>query len=399
MKYNFDQTINRAGTDCSKWDGLEERFGTTDALPMWVADMDFRSPEPVLAALRQRIDHGVFGYPLVTERYLEAAADWYHRRQGWQVQAEWLAHAPGVVPAISILIEALTEPGDGVLVQPPVYYPFMRVIRETGRRIVENPLVLQNGKYVMDFDDLDQKLAHDHVKLVILCSPHNPVGRVWEKDELLRFAEVCARRDVRIIADEIHGDLILPGHKHTPLASLSPSISERTVTCVAPSKTFNLAGLQTALVIAENPQLRQAYVATQRRRSQAGANVLGLVAAEAAYRHGDDWLDELLAYLEGNVNLLVKAVAEDMPGVSVIRPQGTYLVWMDFRELGLSTQELDKFCLTEARIAFDEGHIFGTGGAGFMRMNIGCPRSLVEEAVTRLRRALAQAGRNKHLHP
>ncbi|MCL6632260.1 MAG: pyridoxal phosphate-dependent aminotransferase [Alicyclobacillus herbarius] len=399
MKYNFDQTINRAGTDCSKWDGLEERFGTTDALPMWVADMDFQSPEPVLAALRQRIDHGVFGYPLVTKRYLEAAADWYRRRQGWQVQAEWLAHAPGVVPAISILIEALTEPGDGVLVQPPVYYPFMRVIRETGRRIVENPLVLQNGKYVMDFDDLDQKLAHDHVKLVILCSPHNPVGRVWEKDELLRFAEVCARRDVRIIADEIHGDLILPGHKHTPLASLSPFISERTVTCVAPSKTFNLAGLQTALVIAENPQLRQAYVATQRRRSQAGANVLGLVAAEAAYRHGDDWLDELLAYLEGNVNLLVKAVAEDMPGVSVIRPQGTYLVWMDFRELGLSTQELDKFCLTEARIAFDEGHIFGTGGAGFMRMNIGCPRSLVEEAVTRLRRALAQAGRNKHLHP
>ncbi|WP_067927839.1 MalY/PatB family protein [Alicyclobacillus shizuokensis] len=388
MKYDFDAVVERVGTGCSKWDGLQERFGTTDVLPMWVADMDFPSPEPVLAALRKRVEHGVFGYPLVTPGYLEAAADWYRRRQGWPVEEKWLAHAPGVVPAISILIEALTDPGDGVLVQPPVYYPFMRVIRETRRRVVENPLRLEDGRYVMDLADLDAKLQSGGVKLVILCSPHNPVGRVWDKEELRQFAEVCERHDVLIIADEIHGDLILPGHHHTPLASLGDRIAERTVTCVAPSKTFNLAGLQTALVVASNPRLREAYLAAQRRRSQAGANALGLVAAEAAYRYGDDWLDELVVYLQGNVDVVVSTVKAEIPSLSVVVPEGTYLVWLDFRKLGLAQSELDQFCLTQARIAFDEGHIFGTGGQGFMRMNVGCPRTYVREAMDRLKRAV-----------
>jgi cystathionine beta-lyase len=388
MNYDFDRIVERIGTGCSKWDGLQERFGTRDALPMWVADMDFPSPEPVLEALRQRVEHGVFGYPILTDSYFQAITEWYQRRQGWHIEREWIAHAPGVVPAISMLIEALSEPGDKVLIQPPVYYPFMRVIRETGRSIVENPLVLRDGRYEMDYGDLEAKLAAG-VKLLILCSPHNPVGRVWSELELRRLAELCVQYDVTIIADEIHGDLIYPGFRHTPLASLDEAFAERTVTCVAPSKTFNLAGLQTAVVVASNERLRRAYLQTQRRRSAAGANVFGLVAAEAAYRYGDEWLDQLLSYLRGNVDLVDSYIAEHIPEIRVVRPQGTYLVWLDFRALGLETRQLDEFCLREARIAFDEGHIFGTGGAGFMRMNIGCPRSYVEEALDRLRKAVS----------
>lgn len=384
--YDFDTLIERRGTACSKWDGLKQRFGVDDVLPMWVADMDFTSPPEVVEALRRRVDHGVYGYTVMTDSYREALKNWLAQRHQWTADPDWICHAPGVVPALAMLIEAYTQPGDRVLIQPPVYFPFERVIRQNGREVVYNPLVERDGRYEMDFDDLDRKLDGT-VRLMILCSPHNPVGRVWTEEELRRLGQLCLERGVFVIADEIHGDLVYPGHRHRPFASLDARFAENSATCVAPSKTFNLAGLNTAMVLIPDTHRRRLYQQVMGRWSVGSLNPFGAVAAEAAYRHGGAWLDALLKYLEGNLAEMRQRLAE-LTGIRMVEPEGTYLVWLDCRSLGLPDQALDDFFLRKAKVAFNEGRIFGPGGEGFMRANIGMPRALLKEALERIASAV-----------
>ncbi|MCL6594509.1 MAG: pyridoxal phosphate-dependent aminotransferase, partial [Alicyclobacillus sp.] len=310
-------------------------------------------------------------------------------RHGWDVQAEWICHGPGVVPALGIIIDTFTQPGDRVVVQPPVYYPFFRLLRQRQRQIVHNPLRWTGTRYEMDLADLERHFA-EGVRMLILCSPHNPVGRVWTRDELMALGELCDRYDVLVVADEIHGDLVYAPHRHTPFASLSERLAARTLTCVAPSKTFNLAGLHTSCVIASAPSLRQRYEEALQTLSLGSINVFGLTATEAAYRHGGPWLAALLRYLEGNVDYLQAFLQNQVPEVRMVRPEGTYLVWLDCQGLGFTDDAaLHQFWLKEAKLALDPGDIFGPGGEGFMRINIGCPRVLLEEALHRLAAAVA----------
>jgi cystathionine beta-lyase len=383
VKYDFDTVVNRVNTGAVKWDGMRERFGTNDLLPMWVADMDFPSPPEVVKALQERASHGIYGYAVRPDSFYEAVIAWMKSRHNFSIQREWISHSPGVVAGLSLIVRALTEPGDKIIVQPPVYYPFFHVIRATGRVVVENPLRFANGRYTMDFDDLEQKAASG-AKMLILCSPHNPVGRVWTREELMRLGEICRAYNVLVVSDEVHGDLVYPQYTQTPFASISPEFANHSVTFVAPSKTFNLAGLQTALVIIPNEDLRKRYNKTVQDHFVGGANVFGVVAAEYAYRHGGPWLDALLEYLQGNLEFLMDYIHTHIPSIKVVRPEGTYLVWLDFRELGLGKKELDDFVVQRAKVALDRGHMFGTGGEGFQRMNIACPRALLEQGLKQI---------------
>jgi cystathionine beta-lyase len=388
LAYDFDRVIERRGTDAVKWDGLQARFGVDDAIPMWVADMDFASPPCVVEALVERARHPIYGYTLRSDAYYEAVTGWLRRRHGWEVRREWLGHSPGVVSGLGLLVAALTEPGDRVIIQPPVYYPFTRVIQTWGRQVVHNPLRFDGQRYTMDFDDLE-RCAREGAKMLILCSPHNPVGRVWTREELTRLGEICLAHGVLVVSDEIHSDLVYPGYRHTPFASLSPAFAENSVTCLAPSKTFNLAGLNTSVLVIPNERLRAAFQASPVTSVTTGTNVFGATALIAAYTHGDAWLDALLAYLQESLAYLRDYFASHIPAIRVIEPEGTYLVWLDCRGLGLADDELDRFMLREAGIATDEGHIFGPGGSGFQRLNIACPRSVLVRALQQLRDAVA----------
>lgn len=386
MQYNFDEVIERKNTASVKWDGIETRFGVADALPMWVADMDFRAPEPVLRAMSQRVQEGVFGYTFRTEAYYDAIIQWMSRRHGWKVQREWLSHAPGVVPALGFLVESFTNPGDSILIQPPVYYPFRRVIEAHKRAVVLNPLRLVDGHYEMDFEDLRQKVHG--AKMLILSNPHNPVGRVWKKEELIQLGEICLDAGVLVVSDEIHSDLIFKGNRHVPFAALSAEFANHSVTCIAPSKTFNLAGLQTAVAILPNADLKEKYERTLAVHSMNATNIFGAVALEAAYQHGEPWLEQLLDYLAGNVEFLMVFFQQHLPEVKVFQPEGTYLVWLDFRALGVEPKRLDEILLKDGKVALDEGHLFGEEGNGFQRINIACPRSVLADGLDRIVRAV-----------
>lgn len=388
MAYEFDQVIDRRNTGSSKWDSLQGRFGRADVLPMWVADMDFASPPSVQDALRRRANHGVYGYPIRTDAYRQSIVDWMRNRHDWTIDPAWIAPAPGVVPALTVIVQAFTKPGDGVLIQPPVYHPFKRVIEGWNRRVVANPLIEREGRYEVDFDDLERK-AKD-AKVMFLCSPHNPVGRVWTKEELVRIGEICLRHQVLVVADEIHEDIVFKPHRHIPFASLNSEFSLGSITCAAPSKTFNLAGLNTAYIVAEDKSIRDAYESMSHQASMGGLNVFGMEAMIAAYREGGPWLDELIQYLSENLDYLTEFVAREIPGIRVIRPEGTYLAWLDFRALKMDAAALDQFLVHEAGIALNEGHIFGDEGNGFQRINIACPRSLLEQGLTQLREALSR---------
>lgn len=387
MKYNFAQEIKRLNTACEKWDDLENRFGVKDVISMWVADMDFQSPPSVIEALKQRAEHGVYGYTLRSDSYFEAITDWLKRRHQWSVNKEWITHSPGVIPALSLIIRSFTQPGDKIVIQPPVYHHFSRVIRVQEREVINNPLKLEDGRYTMDFDDLEAKID-PKVKMLILCSPHNPVGRVWSEEELMRLGQICIKHNILVVADEIHFDLVYKKHSHVPFARISEEFLDRSITCIAPSKTFNLMGLQVSSIIIPNKELRDRYNKKVNDLSIGSPNTFGVVASEAAYRHGEEWLDQLIDYLQENLNYLIDYFTKKIPQIKVIQPEGTYLVWLDCRAMGLSAKELDDFMLQRAKVAMNEGYIFGNEGEGFMRMNIACPRSILEKSLQQMEQAI-----------
>ena len=387
MKYNFDQVIDRTQSDSMKWNGNDEHSGVADVLPMWVADMDFQSPAPVVQALLRRAEHAIYGYPRRSDAYYDAIIGWLHRRHGWDIQRDWIVNAPGVVSALTCAIHALTQPGDKIVVQPPVYYPFFSIIQNNGRQIVLNPLRFENQHYRMDLQDLEKQID-SRTKLLLLCSPHNPVGRVWTRAELQALGEMCVRHNLLILSDEIHSDLILRGHQHTPIAALSEALAARTLTFIAPSKTFNLAGFATSVAITPNRDLRAALNQTIEDYGLHVGNVFGIVALQVAYREGEEWLEQLLDYLEGNVRFAMQFVAERIPQIKAIGPEGTYLLWLDCRGLGLAPAALKAWMREKAKVALSDGADFGLGGAGFQRLNLGCPRSILEAGLTRIERAV-----------
>ncbi len=382
MVYNFDQRIDRRSSESIKW-----RAYGPDVLPMWVADMDFASPEPVIRALRERVEHGVFGYPEAPAGLREAIVDRLQRLYDWRVSPEALLFLPGVVTGFNLACHAIGSPGDGVLVQTPVYFPILYAPGNAGLSRDEMELTRQSGGcYEVDFDRFEQTIT-ERTRLFILCNPHNPVGRVFGRAELERMAEVCLRHNVVICSDEIHCDLLLDGHRHVPMASLSPEIANQTITLIAPSKTFNIAGLECSVAIAQNPELLK-KLKTSGKGLVGGVNVLGYTAALAAFRDGQAWLDELLRYLEANSDFLFQYVGKHLAGVTVCKPEGTYLAWLDCRQAGIPGNP-HEFFLKQARVAVNDGAAFGRGGEGFVRLNFGCPRSMLTEALDRMKDALA----------
>lgn len=387
MSSRFDEVIDRKGTHSQKYDMKEAMGKPADILPLWVADMDFQTPETVREALAKAAAHGIFGYSDTDAAYDEAVCQWMSRHFGWDIRKEWLMETPGVVFAIALAIRAFTKEGEGVLIQQPVYYPFGNMIRRNGRRVVNAPLVFRNGRYEMDYEDLENKIRGEHIRLIIFCSPHNPVGRVWSIEELEKLARLCEYYDVIIVSDEIHCDFTYPGVKHHMLASLSDSWAKRVITCTAPSKTFNLAGLQVSNLIIPDERLRKAMKTEMSRTGYSTLNQMAIVACEVAYRTGEDWLRELKAYLKDNLDYMTAFIKEKIPQIEVIQPEGTYLVWMDFRKMGMTGEELEDFLDNEAGIWLDNGTMFGPEGEGFARINIACPRATLSEALDRLYRA------------
>lgn len=388
--YDFDAVIDRRGTNSLKYDFAAERGRPADVLPLWVADMDFRAPPCVLEALQEAVAHGIFGYSETKEDYAEAVAGWFGRRFGWRPQAEWLVKTPGVVYALAMAVRALTEPGDCVLIQPPVYYPFYEVVRDNGRRLVTNELVYADGRYTIDFADFEQKLAGQKVKLFLLCSPHNPVGRVWTRDELARMGELCRRYGVYVVSDEIHCDFAFPEHPHTLFPDACPGLADRTILCTAPSKSFNLAGLQVSNIFIPDAKLRARFTKEIARSGYSQLNALGLTACKAAYQGGEEWLDACRRYLRGNLDFLRGYLRAELPRLRLVEPEGTYFAWLDCSGLGLPQAELNRFVAEEAKLWLDAGHIFGHGAGQFQRMVLACPRTTLKRALRQLETAVQE---------
>lgn len=388
LKYDFNRVIDRRNTRSYKWDQSEKLFGDKDILPLWVADMDFESPPMVQEAIMRRVQEGIYGYSVASSSYKEAITSWYRRRHHWDIQTEWITDSPGIVTSLSLSVELFTKPGDQVILQSPVYYPFYDVIKMNDRQVAINPLLLEDGRYVMDYDQLEE-LMIGGAKLLLLCSPHNPGGRVWEREELLRLGELCLRHGVTVISDEIHCDLALPGHKHIPFASLSEELSNITLTTLAATKTFNLPGLQTSYIVTSNPALKRKFEYKLKALSLHMSSFFAPEAVEAAYNEGDEWLDELLQHIAGNAEYAIGYLAEHLPQVKAMAPQATYLLWLDCRALGLDAEGLKKLMYREAKVAFNEGSVFGTEGQGHLRINLACPRSVLTEALQRFSKAAA----------
>ncbi len=388
MTYDFDEIIDRTGTSCLKYDFAVERHRPADVLPLWVADMDFATAPAIRESLAQAATYGIYGYSDPKEEYFQALQSWYDTHFSWHIQGEWTVITPGVVFALAAAIRAFTKEGDGVLLQQPVYYPFTEVIRDNNRVPVDSPLVLSDGHYTMDFEDLEQKIRDHHIRLFLFCSPHNPVGRVWTKEELLRLGDICKKYDVLIVSDEIHSDFVWEGHTHHVLASLSQDLADRTIVCTAPTKTFNLAGLQISNILIPNETLRRAFRHAVDQAGYSQANLMGLVACKAAYTQGEEWYQQLKLYLQDNVAFVRSYLEEKLPQLHMIEPEGTYLVWIDFRSLQLSEEALEELIVHKARLWLDSGAIFGKAGAGFERINVACPRATLKKALDQLYAAI-----------
>lgn len=386
-KYNFDHVIERRGTACQKWDNLGKVFGDPDILALWKADMDFKAPPEVIERLKKRLDHGIFGYPNRPDDFYDAIISWMSRRHGWDIKKEWICHSPGVTPSLVFSMLAMTRPGDRVVIQSPIYAPFYHIIEENGRRITDNPLVLDNGRFFMNLDDLKAKL-NSRVKMLFLCNPHNPSGRVWQKRELEEIAEICLKNNITIVSDDVHSDIVYEGNKHIPIASISRDIEERTITSFSPSKTFNLAGFRSAVVVIPNKDIRDRYNDLISGMHLAGVTVFGAEAIAAAYSTGEEWLEELIEYLSGNLRFVEEFLRENIPAIKLIKPEGTYVPLIDFRELGLSSEELQKFLVHKAGVGMNNGAEFGKVTEGFARMTIAAPRSTITEGLNRIKTAI-----------
>jgi len=387
---NFDQYIDRNQYPTLKWSKafLAEHFGNQEAIPMSVADMDLKAPPSVIEQLQKRAAHGVYGYEKKPESYFIALKSWYQNRHGWKLERPHIEPCPSILNAIAILINQHSDEGEGVILQPPVFFEFRMVVRSNARRMVKNPLKLVAGQYQIDFDDLEAKAADPNNKILILCNPHNPVGRVWRPAELAQVAEICARHNVFVISDEIHGDFAFPPHRYTPYLAVSKSAAQNAAACLSPAKTFNISGMVDAIAIIPNETQRQQFHEFAHRYQINKVNVFASVATQAAYQDGADWLDALLVYLQGNINLIREFLQANAIQVSLIEPEGTFLVWLDFRELGLDAKALNKFLAQEAQIALAPGYWFGREGAGFARMSIGCPRATLQRALNNLAAAV-----------
>ena len=396
--YNFDKIINRKGTNCLKYDYAVERGKPADVLPLWVADMDFTVSEEITKSLHAAVDHGIYGYTQPKDAYYNAITNWMEKNHNWKTKREWIMKTPGVVFALGAAVKAFTKPGDAVLIQNPVYYPFTNIIRDNDRRVIDNTLVYEKrvtegkSQYSIDYADFERKIVQENIKLFILCNPHNPVGRVWTREELQYLGEICLRHHVIVVSDEIHNDFVYPGFEHTVFANVDPRFAEFTVTCTAPSKTFNLAGLQISNIFISNETLREAFQKEIDKTGYDEPNALGAVACEAAYRGGQEWLDQLRAYLLENLNFLRAYLQEKIPQIHLVEPEGTYLVWLDCSELGISGKELDQFIVEKAGLWLDGGAMFGPSGADFQRVNIACPRATLELALDKLKAAVDNLG-------
>lgn len=385
---NFDEIIERKGTDCLKYDFAVKRGKPEDVLPFWVADMDFRTTSYVEDALIERAKHGIFGYSESQEDYFHAIAGWMHRRHHWDVEPDWLIKTPGVVFALAMAVKAFTEAGDCVLIQQPVYYPFSEVIQDNGRVVVSNDLYLgTDNRYHMDLEDFEQKIVEHYVKLFLLCNPHNPSGRVFTREELTGMGEICLKHGVTVVCDEIHNDFVFQG-EHTVFASIKKEYADISVTCTSPSKTFNLASMLISNIFIPNEKLRQRFQHEVNAAGISQLSVLGLVATQAAYEHGDEWYEKMMAYVKSNIDYARNYVEEYLPGVKMINGEGTYLVWLDFRGTGIETEELDRRIIYDAKLWLDSGKIFGKTGEGFQRINVAAPRKTVTECFERIRKIL-----------
>jgi cystathionine beta-lyase len=385
---DFDRIIDRQNTDSLKYDFIKKWGKPEGVLPLWVADMDFRTPSCVIDALLEKCRHGIFGYSETRNDYYETLRNWFSSRFNWSIRPEWLVKTPGVVFAICTAIRALTDEGDAILVQQPVYSPFFEMILENKRKLITNQLVYSQGKYSIDFSDFEDKIIKSNAKLFILCSPHNPVGRVWTLEELLRLGEICLKHDVTVVSDEIHADFTYPGHRHLVFADVKPEFSDITVTCTSPTKTFNLAGLHISNIFIANRDIRRKFKKELEKSGHSLSNIMGITACRAAYEGGSNWLIELNKYLSGNLDLLRSFLKQKLPQIKLIEPEGTYLVWLDFSALGLDDKKLEDFILNEAGLWLDSGTMFGIGGEGFQRINIACPRSVLEKALIQLEQAI-----------
>ncbi len=386
MKYNFDTPIDRLDSTSFKWNGAHLFLGekARNALPLWVADMDFRVPREVIDALKNTADHGIFGYSITPDSYYDSVISWMGSHYKWSVKREWIYHSPGIVPGLNCIINAFTNEGDAIAIQPPVYYPFANSIANNSRRVVNNCLKLSNSRYTIDYDDLEKKFSTYNVKMFILCNPHNPVGRVWTKDELTKLGNICLKNNIIVVSDEIHADITFNGFSTTVFANISDYFAQKTIVCTSASKTFNLAGLQTANIIIPNKKLGNIFNNYMTRLNLLRPNIFGQVATQAAYNFGDEWLLQVKNYLQDNLDFLLHFVNQNIKGINVIKPEGTYLVWLDCRDLGLSGEELKMFMLDRAGVAFDDGYLFGPGGEGFTRINIACTRQTLREALRRI---------------
>lgn len=395
MNYDFDRVVSRIDTDSMKWDTVNSLFGDEDILPMWVADMDFPSAKPITDAIINRAGHQIFGYTLPGKSVTGAIVDRIQQKYGWRIDPGWIVFTPGVIPAIHAAIRAYTHPGDDIIIQGPVYYPFWSALHDCGCQVANNQLKLIDGHYEIDYNDLKSKFAlkdgmspsASRARMMILCSPHNPTGRVWTREELVQMGEIVIGNGALMLSDEIHCELLFKGAKHTPFASIATEFEQHSMVCMAPSKTFNLAGLNASIIIIPNKELRLRFNAA-RHGIVTRVNLFGLIAMEAAYRYGDEWLGQLLEYLQGNLDYLIAYFEQKIPKIAVIKPEGTYLVWLDCRKMGLDNAKLRSFMREKAKVGLDDGYLFGPSGAGFQRINIACPRSTLSEALLRIENAV-----------
>lgn len=389
MIYNFDEVIDRVPTNAEKWVDIPKRFGRDGLIPLWLADMDFKTAKPIIDEIGKRVAHGIFGYTSISDDYLDAVCGFQERTKDWQIDKELISLGLGVVPSICMIIREITEPGCKIIIQTPVYHPFFKAVTNAGRQLVECPLLEADGSFIMDFEGLE-KQAKQGAKYILLCSPHNPIGRVWTREELLRLGDLCLEYGIKVISDEIHSDLVLWGNRHIPFASLSEQLNRITITCFAVSKTFNLAGLQSCIVVFPDRNTKRIFDKAWAKLHTEVTNCLSLTATLAAYRYGDEWLKQLISYLEGNVSFLMDYFNKNIRLIKPICPQATYMVWLDCRKLGMNAEELMNFMVAKAGLGLNNGAQFGKPGEGFMRMNVACPRSILEKALKQLEEAVSK---------